>query len=201
MKHSFVLAAACALVLSACGGGKQQFPVHVTVAASTVAGDGLIYPGLVLTTNGQDLALAPPSTPGAAVSGTFPNTLSYGDVYDITVKTQPAHQACSASAFTHDSAGRYASIDAVFTCAIQSHALTGTVTGLTATGLQLTNGSTGGVIAVPAGATTFTMPEVNYGKTYGVTVLSQPTGQVCTVTNGVGQMGDADVTNLKVTCQ
>lgn len=201
MKHSFVLAAACALVLSACGGGKQQFPIHVTVASSGVVGDGLIYPGLVVTTNGQDLTLTPPSTPGAAVTGTFPNTLSYGDEYDITIKTQPAHQTCSAYGYTHDSAGHYASIDAVVACYIQSHALSGTVSGLTATGLQLTNGSTGGVISVAAGATAFTMPNVNYGKTYGVTVLSQPTGQICTVTKGVGEMGDVDVTDLKVTCQ
>lgn len=192
MKQSIVLAAACALALSACGGGgKAQIPVHVTVT-------GVVYDGLVLTTNGQDLPV-PPANTGKQL--TFPNTLSYGDVYDITVKTQPAHQTCTPYAFTHDSAGHFASIDAIVTCLVQPHALSGTITGLTGSGLVLTNGSMGGTAAPAAGATTFSLNSVQYGTTYGVTVLTQPSGQTCTVQKGVGTMGDAAVTDVAVTCQ
>ena len=44
--------------------------------------------------------------------------------------------------------------------------------------------------------------QVNAGSTYDVTVSTQPVGETCTVTNGVGTVGadSADVTNVLVTC-
>lgn len=41
---------------------------------------------------------------------------------------------------------------------------------------------------------------VAYNQTYGVTVLTQPPGQTCTVTNGNGVMQDAAVVNITVNC-
>ena len=77
----------------------------------------------------------------------------------------------------------------------------GKVIGLTTDGLVLTNGTTGGTIAVVKGATVFVLPvNVSFGQSYGVTILKQPTGQTCTVVNGVGEMGDAKVENIEVTC-
>jgi len=38
------------------------------------------------------------------------------------------------------------------------------------------------------------------GVSYNVTVLTQPAGQTCTVTNGAGIMGGTDVTNVDVSC-
>jgi hypothetical protein len=35
---------------------------------------------------------------------------------------------------------------------------------------------------------------------YGVSILANPAGQSCTVANGVGTMGPADVNNVTVTC-
>jgi len=45
----------------------------------------------------------------------------------------------------------------------------------------------------------FTVP-LAQGTTYGVTVQSQPTGQVCSVDNGSGTVGDRNVANVLVTC-
>jgi predicted transcriptional regulator len=42
--------------------------------------------------------------------------------------------------------------------------------------------------------------EIAEGSAYAVTVSSQPTGQTCTVTNGSGTVGMADVTDVTVTC-
>lgn len=41
---------------------------------------------------------------------------------------------------------------------------------------------------------------VYYNQAYGVTVLTQPAGQTCTVTNGNGVMQDAPVVNIDVNC-
>jgi len=87
----------------------------------------------------------------------------------------------------------------VVTCSGQSYTVSGTITGLSASGLVLANGADR--LTVSANSTTFTMPtRVASGSTYAVTVNTQPTGQTCTVANGSGTMGTANVTNVAVTC-
>ena len=86
-------------------------------------------------------------------------------------------------------------------CSINPYALGGTINGLTTDGLVLVNGTTGGTILVTKGATSFTFGlPVKYGVSYGATILTQPTGQTCTLQNGTGVMGDANVSNLVVNC-
>jgi hypothetical protein len=163
---------ALALSLAACG-GKATFPITGTIT-------GLTYGGLVLTTNGMDL-----SVPAGATSFTFPNSLSYGDVYAVTQKTPPAHQDCSTVLRGADTAGRLASISVTVACSTNAFAVGGTITGLKSAGLKLTNGSLGGTVEPVAptdgSAVTFTLP-----STVGP--------------NGTGTMGDAAVTNVVVTC-
>ncbi len=43
-------------------------------------------------------------------------------------------------------------------------------------------------------------PQVLDGAPYGITVLTQPPGLVCTVANGIGVMGEVDISNIVVTC-
>jgi hypothetical protein len=186
---------ALALSLAACG-GKASFPINGTVA-------GLTYGGLVITTNGMDLAI-----PANATAFSFPNSLSYGDVYDITVKTPAAHEDCTTiDPLTGrntgaDTAGRFTTIAVTLTCVIQQHSIGGAVTGLTTDGLVLTNGSAGGTVPIAAAATSYAFPAlVPYNVSYGVTVYTQPKDAVCTVANSSGVMGDANVTNIDVTCK
>jgi hypothetical protein len=204
MKSSLIrpaLALALALGLSACGGGgKAEFTVAGTVK-------GLVYPGLKLSTNGMELPVAPPATAGADVAFAFPNKLEYGDLYDVTFTGQPVHQTCGFPStyrdpINKDTAGRLAKIDIIVECSIDVFTIGGTVTGLTADGLVLVNGSTGGSITVAKDATAYQLAApVPYGVTYGIAVLTQPTGLTCTVSNGVGTMGDAKVDNANVTCR
>jgi hypothetical protein len=80
-----------------------------------------------------------------------------------------------------------------------TYSLGGTVSGLTASGLVLANGSD--TLKATTNATTFSLPtRMASGATYAVTVQSQPTGQICSVTNGSGTMGTADVANVVVAC-
>lgn len=190
-------ALAVALSLAACGGDKQSFTIGGTVME-------LKYNGLVLTTNGMDVTINPPAKAGDDVTYAFPKQLEYGTVYKVSVKGQPLHQTChmvDPDRNATDSAGRLASINVLVTCLDNSFTIGGTVTGLTADGLVLANGS----LAVPAtiakDATSYVFPEqVVYSVSYGVTVLKQPTGLTCTVANPAGVMGDAKVENIAVTC-
>lgn len=201
--------ALCALTLaaglSACGGGTSSYTIGGTVT-------GLRFPGLVLTNNlSNEVAVAPAgleadNTTPKSVSYRFSEQLDYGKPYSVTIKTQPLHQQCVAAGGNADTAGRLSVIDAIFTCSLVSNSIGGTVSGLAADGLTLTNGSTGGTVTLAkdaAGAypTTFTFTNpVTYDQTYGVTVLANPAGQTCTVANGVGTMGDNAVTNITVSC-
>lgn len=210
MKSSLIrpaLALALAAGLAGCGGSdKAEFVVKGTIA-------GIVYPGAVLQTNGMEIAIAPPATPGDTVSFAFPNKLEYGDVYNVTFKSTPQFQNdCRTPippnqiANNSDTAGRLEEINVTFICYVNPFPLKGKINGLTADGLVLANGSTGGAIGVSkpaAGVTTpvdFTLPNVLYGTTYGVVVITQPTGQVCTVVNGTGTMPNAEVTNIQVNC-
>jgi len=201
--------ALCALTmaagLSACGGGKSTYTIGGTVT-------GLQYPGLVLQNNlANDLNVTPLGPDGNGniqnVAYSFPNEVDYGEPYSVTVKTNPQHQTCVNSSGTADTAGRLSSINAVIVCALVNNTIGGTISGLAADGLVLTNGSAGGTVTVTKDATsgaypsTFTFPVgVTYGQTYGVTVLSNPANQTCSVSNGAGTMGDNKVESIAVTC-
>ena len=90
----------------------------------------------------------------------------------------------------------------VVTCGLVPHAIGGHVSGLTATdSLVLTNGTTGGTATITAAMATYTFPtQVTFNSSYGVTILTQPTGQTCTVANPVGIMADLAIDNIDVTC-
>jgi len=75
----------------------------------------------------------------------------------------------------------------------------GTVSGLTGTGPVLQNNG-GDNLAISAnGPFTFSIPLQQQHAAYSVTVLTQPSGQSCTVANGTGT-ASANVTNVAVNC-
>ncbi|VXC41802.1 conserved exported hypothetical protein [Massilia sp. 9I] len=211
MKFSLIRSAAMLAVavgLASCGGGGDD---TYTVAGTV---EGLQYPSLVLTNNGEDITVAPPAKAGDPVTFSFPKKLDYGDTYSVSVKANPPHQSCGVNQFYQlsaaDTAGRLAVINARFSCVVNEYTIGGTITGLTKdnTGLVLANGSTTGSITIGAADTNTTgtafeyqMPvTVPYNQTYSVAVITQPKGAVCTVANPSGTMGDANVTNINITC-
>ncbi|MGX4643727.1 hypothetical protein [Massilia sp. SYSU DXS3249] len=201
------LTLALAAGLSACGGGTSTYTIGGVVT-------GLEYPGLVLSNNGEDLPIAQAgydettNTATGVVTRTpknvtyaFKNQVDYGDPYDVTIKASPPHQVCVQNGGTTDTAGRLSTINAVISCALVSNTIGGTVSGLTAEGLKLTNGSASAPLTVAANATSFIFPEeVVYNQTYGVTVVEEPAGLNCSVTNGAGTMQDDPVNNIAVVC-
>jgi hypothetical protein len=79
-----------------------------------------------------------------------------------------------------------------------SFTISGSVSGLTGTGLVLQDNSTDNLAISGNGAFTFATP-ITGGKTYSVSVFTQPTGQTCTVTGGSGT-ASANVTTVQVAC-
>ena len=80
-----------------------------------------------------------------------------------------------------------------------TYSIGGTITGLTAAGLVLANGSD--MVMPAAEATSFVFATaLAGGSSYAVTVKTQPIAELCQVTNGSGQVGSAAVTDVMVTC-
>ena len=77
----------------------------------------------------------------------------------------------------------------------------GTVTGLSGTGLVLQDNGGDNLTVTSNGTFAFATP-VTIGKTYAVTVLTQPSSPVqsCVVTNGTGTVTNAAITSVQVTC-
>ena len=83
---------------------------------------------------------------------------------------------------------------------VASYDVGGTVSGLVGSGLVVGSGSDS--VAIAAGATSFTLPKpFASGSAYSVTVVTQPAGQTCTVTNGTGVVDAANVTTVLVSCR
>ena len=134
----------------------------------------------------------------------------------MRIKTEPQHQDCRVYQYAPNSyygtAGQLAVINARFECFIEVHAIGGKVSGLTkdnvSPNLVLANGSTTGTTVIVPAETNTTgaafdyqmIVPVEYNQTYGVTIVTQPKGAVCTVQNPTGVMGDADVTNINIVC-
>jgi hypothetical protein len=79
------------------------------------------------------------------------------------------------------------------------HELSGTISGLTGSGLVLQNNG-GQDIFLGASANAFQFPQQPDGGPYLVSVANQPSGQLCTVTGGWGSINAADVTDVRVVC-
>jgi N-acetylneuraminic acid mutarotase len=85
------------------------------------------------------------------------------------------------------------------TCTTTTYTIGGTVSGLTASGLVLADGSQ--TVSPASGATSFAFPTaVASGSSYAVTVKTQPSGETCSVTSGSGT-ASANVSNVQVTCE
>lgn len=170
--------------------------VNCATNAYTAGGTvtGLAGTGLVLQNNGAgDLAVN-------GSSFAFPPQADQ-TAYAVTVKTQPLgpSQTCTVANGTGTITGGNATGIAL-TCTTNRYAVGGKMTGLTTSGLVLTDNG-GDDLVVPGNATSFTFAtSVASGANYAVAVKTQPSGLVCIVSNGSGKVGNADVTTPQVTC-
>ncbi|MES9943839.1 MAG: hypothetical protein ABW080_02655 [Candidatus Thiodiazotropha sp.] len=80
-----------------------------------------------------------------------------------------------------------------------TYTLSGTLTGLTGSGLVLQNNGSDDLALSSDGSFSFATG-LSDGSTYSVSVATQPTDQSCTVGNGSGTIAAADVTAITITC-
>lgn len=180
------LALLLSLPLSACGGGGGGMSTYTI--GGTVS--GLTAPGLTLTDNGgATLAVA-----SGATTFTFPTPLANGATYDVAIASQPTGETCSVSLAAGKVSGNVTTVS--ITC---GYTIGGTLRGLKS-GAQLTLLDMGSdaLTLVKNGTFTFSEP-LAAGRSYDVTVGTQPSGQFCEVTAGIGTVSSA-VTNVQVAC-
>ena len=131
---------------------------------------------------------------------TFPTQLASGAAYAVTVKTQPSGQTCAVSGGT-GTVGSANVTSVGVTCTTTpptTYSVGGTVSGLTGTAVLQDNG--GDNLSVTANGSFAFATKLTSGSAYSVTVLTQPTGQTCTVGGGTGTVGSANITSVAVTC-
>jgi hypothetical protein len=193
------VALACAIGLLGCGGGDANLLLPVSIS-------GVNKEGLTISNNGGP-ALAVPL--GTAVFN-FPDLIGTDADFDVKVVTSPSNAKCEVIN-GKGKTGAYSPNNILVLCTVNPYNVTGTVSGLKTSGLIVINGAER--TEIPAGATTFTMTklgadgkvtsgQVGDGYAYGLTIYQQPAAGsgVCTIQNGTGTMGAADVTNVKITC-
>ena len=142
-----------------------------------------------------------PTTVTSNTTFTFSTKIASGSGYAVAVSTLPVGQACSVT----NGSGTVAAVNVtnvVINCTDNTYNIGGTVTGLTGTGLVLQNEGGDNLPLAPTGGSfsyTFGTPTAA-GSAYSVTVLDQPAGQHCTVSNGTGTVAGSAVTNANVNC-
>jgi hypothetical protein len=155
---------------------------------------GLTDTGLVLS-NGISLV----TVNSGATGFTFPSRVLIGSQYSVQVASLPPTLICTVANGSGIATNNSDISNVQVTCVARNN-LGGTITGLAAAGLILANGND--TVRPAAGAQSFTFGgKVGQGFSYGVTVLQQPTGETCSVSNGAGVMGTGDVNSVQVNCQ
>src|SRR6266705_977900 len=210
------------LVLQDNGGDNLAVSANGTFTFSTAIASGAAYSVAVLTqpanpsqsctvTNGSGtvasnndtgLTLRLNGTTNLAVAGNGPyafGAIADGSAYSVAVFVQPIGQTCTVANGSGTLAGANV-INVAVSCATNTFTIGGSVSGLSGTGLVLRNNG-GDDLAVSASPFTFSTA-IAGGTAYSVTVLTQPTNpsQSCTVTNGSGTVGSANVTNVSISC-
>jgi hypothetical protein len=188
------LALACALGLSACGGGSGDLYLDVIIDG------GVTKDGLVLQNNGgNDLAI-----PANTSTAQFANRVSTDDEFNVTVKSVPSNTANCTVTNGHARANYFTIQQVHVACVIKQHDLQVTVNGLTGTGLSIVNGADKQDVP-PNPTNPIKMAPVYEDGPYAIKILTQPSGQTCTVTGGdtgtgAGTVGANNVTNVAINC-
>jgi hypothetical protein len=196
LTHLRLLAlAACIIELTACGGYSGETTRADAAKTFTLGGTvaGLTADGLVLANAGATVTVI-----SGASTFAFSTAVTAGEPYAVTVQSVPKGLTCTVAGAV--GIVQTANVNnVVVTCSDQSYSLGGTATGLNTAGLVLANGTDR--LSVASDATTFTMPmAVAYTSSYSVAIATQPQGQTCSVQNGTGSMGSANVTDVTVSC-
>ena len=194
-----LLPLALALLLTACGGGDGDTAPPPSLADFTLSGTlGGLAAGkrVMLQNNGSgDLTVM------ADGPFTFADRVPDGGAYAVTVKAQPEGQTC---AVTQGNGVATANVTGIAVhcqyLPAARYSVGGTISGLAEGATLVLQNNGGDDLTVSAnGGFTFPTP-LTMGAAYAAAVKTQPAGQTCSVRNGSGTLGDANLSSVQVTC-
>jgi sugar lactone lactonase YvrE len=174
------------------GGGSKGGPASSYTIGGTIS--GLAGPVVLQDMGGDNLTIQ------ADGKFTFAIPINNGNLYNVTVLTQPSGKTCSISSGSGIVSGNTVANVAIF-CSSLKYNVGGTISGLTGS-VTLQNNTGDDYTLSTNGSYTFPT-QVAFGSPYSVTVLTQPPGnQTCSVANATatGTMGAANVSNVTITC-
>ncbi len=181
------IAAMLGLLLTACGGGGGGAAPTYTLGG-TVSG---LTGSVVLQNNGGENL-----TVSSDGSFSFNAALNGSAAYTVTILTQPAGQACSVSNGSGTVSG--ANVANIAVNCVSFYSVGGTVSGLVGS-LVLQNNAGDNFVVSGSGSFVFDAP-INNGASYAVTILTQPAGQICSVSSGSGTVSGENIANVAVDC-
>ncbi|MDR3519800.1 MAG: DUF5018 domain-containing protein, partial [Candidatus Pacebacteria bacterium] len=150
---------------------------------SFTATDNVAVTGYLITTTSST-----PSTSNPNWTSTAPTAFTFSGSGSQT-----------AYAWAKDAAGNVStSLSATVTITLTTYTIGGTISGLIGTVVLQNNG--GDNLSKSANGSFTFATAINNGSNYIVTVLTQPSGQACSVSNGSGTVSSANVTNVAVSC-
>ncbi|WP_175597354.1 choice-of-anchor tandem repeat GloVer-containing protein [Peristeroidobacter soli] len=199
------------LLLAACGGGdgdSASAPANTDGGSTANNGgntpvDTFSIGGTVSgLPDGTQLSLLDNGANAQSITSNGPFTLteklSAGSAYSVTLGAKPTGYQCNVTG----GAGTMPAsniTDVAIACTRITVTVGGSITGLNADGLTITNGND--TLEIPANATTFTLPTaLAIGTPYNIAVSHIPTAVHCDVSNASGTAGDTPVDNVSVSC-
>lgn len=130
---------------------------------------------------------------------TFGTPLASGATYNVAIGTQPSGETCTVA----NGSGTVASMNVTnvaVSCTTNTFTIGGTVSGLNSgASVTLLDNATDSLTINANGTFTFKTALASRAA-YNVTVGTQPSGETCTVSNGMGTIVSANVTNIAVGC-
>ena len=189
---TFLLCAMSTLLLAGCWG---TFEARIGGTVTGLSGGTSV----TLENNGTD-----PITITANGTFTFDARIPGGSNYNVTVSTQPLGETCTVtgdfSGTVRDNNVSDVSVTCIASISVGG-SIGGTISGLKS-GATVTLQDNGADTFVGSINGSFVFPTaLSNGATYNVTILTQPSGQICSVTNGLGTMGSgSSVMSIVVTC-
>jgi len=131
----------------------------------------------------------------------FATPIASAQPYAVTVVADPSSPIAQRCTVTNGNGtvGGGPVNNVIVSCTTRTFTIGGTVSGVISGGPVLQNNGGDNLTITGNGSFLFATP-IASGQTYAVTVLSNPAGRACFVTNGTGTVGAGNITNVNVSC-
>lgn len=157
---------------------------------------GLAATNTVSFSNGMDLL-----TVNADGTNTL-SSLADGTAYAVSITTQPdtPNQTCAVTSNNANGTINASDVTVSVACTTNTYSIGGSVSGLSAgNAVTLQNNATDDLLINANGGFVFPTALAD-GSAYSVSILSQPTGQSCTLNDNSGTLNGNSINNVIVTC-